>query len=183
MGARKADGAFSPSAAAQTTSAARPDTARVVLLANELKRRTARQALWGAGASLIPLPLIDWAVDAALLSKILNEIHHAFGLSPQQINALDASKRQRTYAAIQYVGNRVMGRVVTRAVVTTCVKGLGLKLTAQQLSKAVPIAGQVASAVLNYTMLRMVVNRHIDDCVRVLELNHSSAPLKPSMAP
>jgi hypothetical protein len=45
---------------------------------------------------------------------------------------------------------------------------MGLKLTAGQLSKAVPIAGQIASAALNYATLRYIIHRHIDDCVKVL---------------
>jgi hypothetical protein len=100
-------------------------------------------------------------------------VNQAFGLSPEQINALDAGKRQRTYAAIQFVGNRIIGQIVTRAVVTTLVKGIGLKLTAGQLAKAVPIAGQIASAALNYGTLRVVVNKHIDDCVRVVQRSQS----------
>lgn len=161
--------AAQPRIAQNTEQTLNTAAAPLAILATELKRRCARKALLGAGSSLIPLPLIDLAVDAVLLTKMLNEVHDAFGLSAAQISALDASKRQRTYAAIQFVGNRMIGQLVTRAVVMSLVKGIGLKLTAQQLSKAVPIAGQIASAALNYGTLRMVVNQHIDDCVRVLE--------------
>ena len=139
------------------------------ILAAQLKKSLARKALLGASSSLIPLPLIDLAVDAILLANMLNEVHEKMGLTPAQINGLDANKRQRTYAAIQFVGNRAIGTLVTRAVVTGLVKGIGLKLTAQQLTKAVPIAGQVASAALNFATLRHLVNTHIDDCVRVVK--------------
>lgn len=134
-----------------------------------LKRRCARKALLGAGSSLLPIPLIDLAVDAVLLANLFNEVQRELGLSPAQINALDASKKHRTYAAIQFVGNRLIGTLVTRAVIASLVKGIGVKLTAQQLTKAVPVAGQIASAGLNYATLRYLINRHIDDCVKVLE--------------
>lgn len=162
-------------AAAQTTSAANAAAAPLALLATDLKRRCARKALLGAASSLIPIPLIDLAVDAVLLTQLLTQVNEAFGLAPAQIDALESGKRHRTFAAIQFVGNRVIGKIVTRAIVTTLLKGLGLKLTAQQLSKAVPIAGQIASATLNYAALRMVVNQHIDDCVRVVQRAQNEA--------
>jgi hypothetical protein len=59
--------------------------------------------------------------------------------------------------------------LVTGAVIKRLIAGLGLKLTAGQMSKAVPIAGQIASAALNYGTLRHIINVHIDDCVKVLK--------------
>jgi hypothetical protein len=110
-------------------------------IAAQLKKRLSRKALWGSSASLIPLPLIDLAVDVALLSNMLTDIHQAFGLTPVQIDALDSGKRHRTIAAIQWVGNSAIGQLVTDAVIKRLITGLGLKLTAGQMSKAVPIAG------------------------------------------
>jgi hypothetical protein len=140
-----------------------------------LKRRLSRKALLGAASSLIPLPLIDLAVDVALLSSMLNEVHTAFGLSPAQQAALDAGQKHKLFAAIQWVGNRAIGQLVTAALVKRMVAGMGLKLTAGQLSKAVPVAGQLASAAINYATLRHIVNQHIDDCVKVLIAAQSNA--------
>ncbi len=138
-------------------------------LAADLKKRLSRKALWGSASSLIPLPLIDLAVDVALLSNMLTDIHQAFGLTPAQLEALDTGKRHKTFAAIQWVGNRVIGQFVTAAVVKRVITSAGIKLTAGQLTKAVPIAGQIASAALNYATLRHIVNTHVDDCVKVLK--------------
>ena len=156
-------------AAASQASKEIPAMLSVDVLASQLKKTLARKALLGSGASLIPLPLIDLAVDAVLLVNVFKDIHTAFGLTPAQIDALDTGKRHRVYAAIQFVGNRAIGKVVTAAVVKGLVKGIGLKLSAQQLTKAVPIAGQIASAALNYATLRHLIFSHIDDCVRVVK--------------
>jgi hypothetical protein len=137
-------------------------------LAASLKKSMSRKALIGSSVSLIPLPLLDLAVDVVLLSRMLDEVHQAFGLSPAHLQALDSGKRHKTFAAIQWVGNRAIGQFVTAAVVKRLIAGMGLKLTAGQLSKAVPIAGQIASAALNYATLRYIIHRHIDDCVKVL---------------
>ncbi len=138
-------------------------------LAVDLKKRLSRKALWGSASSLIPLPLIDLAVDVALLSNMLNDIHQTFGLTPTQLEMLDTGKRHKTFAAIQFVGNRAIGQFVTAAVVKRLIAGAGIKLTAGQLTKAVPIAGQIASAALNYGTLRHIINTHIDDCVAVIK--------------
>ena len=42
-----------------------------------------RRSLVAAAASVVPLPGLDWAVDAALLSKLVPEINAQFGLTPQ----------------------------------------------------------------------------------------------------
>ncbi len=138
-------------------------------LAADLKKRLSRKALWGSASSLIPLPLIDLAVDVALLSNMLTDIHQTFGLTPAQLDALDTGKRHKTFAAIQWVGNRAIGQFVTAAVVKRLIAGAGIKLTAGQLTKVVPVAGQIASAALNYGTLRHIINTHIDDCVKVIK--------------
>ena len=161
--------AGSPKLGFQPAKAAVPQLDGVDALAADLKRRLSRKALWGSSAALIPLPLIDLAVDVALLSNMLNDIHTRFGLSPDQLAALDTGKRHKTFAAIQWVGNRAIGQLVTGAVIKRLISGLGIKLTAGQLSKAIPIAGQIASAALNYGTLRYIINKHIDDCVKVVK--------------
>jgi hypothetical protein len=159
----------SPQLAYQAASSSVPAGDAVDQMAAQLKKRLSRKAFWGSSAALIPLPLVDLAVDVALLSNMLNDIHQTFGLSPAQLQALDPGKRHRTFAAIQWVGNRAIGQLVTGAVIKRLITGMGLKLTAGQMSKAVPIAGQIASAALNYGTLRHIINVHIDDCVKVVK--------------
>ncbi|HMA06291.1 MAG TPA: hypothetical protein VKP68_00420, partial [Ramlibacter sp.] len=53
-----------------------------------------RRALVGAAASVVPVPGLDWAVDAALLSRLVPAINAQFGLTPQQLDRLPARKRE-----------------------------------------------------------------------------------------
>jgi uncharacterized protein (DUF697 family) len=41
-----------------------------------------RRALVAAAASAVPVPGLDWAVDAALLSRLIPQINAEFGLMP-----------------------------------------------------------------------------------------------------
>jgi hypothetical protein len=54
-----------------------------------------RRALTGAAASAVPLPGVDWLVDAALLSKLMPAISAEFGLTPQQLERLPRASASR----------------------------------------------------------------------------------------
>jgi uncharacterized protein (DUF697 family) len=44
-----------------------------------------RRALIAAAAGAMPVPGLDWAVDAALLSRLIPKINAEFGLLPDQL--------------------------------------------------------------------------------------------------
>eukprot|EP01041_Mallomonas_annulata_P019462 gene19462-38820_t len=55
-----------------------PDLAAAVRRARKLLHR---RAMVAAAASVVPVPGLDWAVDAALLSRLIPQINTEFGLS------------------------------------------------------------------------------------------------------
>ena len=128
-----------------------------------------RRALVGAAASTVPVPGLDWAVDAALLSRLVPAINAEFGLTPQQIDLLPDTKREQVQKALAMVGSVVIGKFVTRDLVIRMAKVVGKRLTVQQAAKYVPLAGQAVSAVMGYTALRYLGEEHIKDCVRVAQ--------------
>ncbi|VWX63247.1 conserved hypothetical protein [Burkholderiales bacterium 8X] len=131
------------------------------------RRLLGRKALIGAAASAVPIPGIDWAADAALLSRLVPQISAEFGLSVAQIERLGPQQRDRIQQAASAVGALLVGRLVTRELLVTLAKHAGLRLTAKQASKYVPVAGQVVSAALGYTAMRALGELHIRDCVKV----------------
>ncbi|MEJ6023173.1 hypothetical protein [Ramlibacter sp. PS4R-6] len=135
-----------------------------------------RRALVAAAASAVPIPGLDWAVDAALISRVIPVINEEFGLTPQQIDALPDTKREQVQKAMAMVGSVVIGRLVTRDLVVRMAKVVGKRLTVQQAAKYVPIAGQAVSAVMGYTALRYLGEEHIKDCVRVVRQAQLALP-------
>jgi uncharacterized protein (DUF697 family) len=127
----------------------------------------ARKALLAAAASAVPLPGIDWAADAALLSRLVPQISAEFGLSVTQVETLAPQQRERIQKAATTVGALLVGRLVTRDLLMALAKHAGLRLTTKQATKYVPIAGQVISAGLGYAALRALGEQHIKDCVKV----------------
>jgi uncharacterized protein (DUF697 family) len=126
-----------------------------------------RRALVAAVASAVPVPGLDWAVDAALLSRLLPQISEEFGLSAEQIDRLDPGARERVQKAVGLVGSVLIGKLITRDVVLRLAKTAGVRLTTKQVAKYVPLAGQAVSAALGYAILRYLGSQHIRDCERV----------------
>jgi hypothetical protein len=129
-----------------------------------------------AGVATLPIPGLDWATDIGILVRLLPQINEAFGLSPAQIERLAPERRLVVYKAISAAGGMLIGRIVTRDLVLGLLKLVGVRLTAQQAAKYVPLAGQAVSAALTYTALRFVCEQHIRQCAEVARVLALPAP-------
>lgn len=140
---------------------------KLIAAVHRSRRLIGRKALMAAAASAIPVPGVDWAADAALLSRLVPQISAEFGLSVTQVEKLAPHQRERIQKAATTVGALLVGRLVTRDLLIKLARHAGVKLTAKQAAKYVPIAGQIVSAALGYAALRALGEQHIKDCVRV----------------
>lgn len=140
---------------------------RIEAVARECRRLVTKRALLGAGVALVPVPGIDWVTDVGILMKLIPDINRAFGLTEEQIERLAPDRRVVVYKAISAGGSMLIGRLVTRELVMTMLRLVGMRLTAQQAAKVVPIAGQAISAALTYSALKYVCEQHIRQCMAV----------------
>jgi len=116
---------------------------------------------------MVPVPGLDWLTDVGVLIKLLPEINHAFGLSPEQIERLAPNRKLVVYKAISSGGGLLIGKLVTRELVIQVLKTVGVRLTTQQAAKFVPIAGQAVSAMLTFGALKYICDQHIRQCQSV----------------
>lgn len=128
-----------------------------------------RKAMMAAAVGAVPVPGIDWAADAALLSRVIPQISAEFGLSVTQLDRLAPVDRERIQKAATAVGALLVGRLVTRELLIKLARHAGIKLTAKQAARYVPIVGQAVSATLSYAALRALGELHIKDCVKVAQ--------------
>jgi uncharacterized protein (DUF697 family) len=135
-----------------------------------------RRALVAAAASAVPVPGLDWAVDAALLSRLVPEINAQFGLTPQQLDRLPAHKREQVQKAASVIGSMLIGKFITRDLVMRAVKAVGVRMSAKQAAKYVPLAGQAIAALIGYTAVRYLGEEHIKDCVQVVKAAQLTLP-------
>jgi uncharacterized protein (DUF697 family) len=139
----------------------------VELIAARCRQRVKQRALLAAGVAMVPVPGLDWLTDVGVLVQLLPDINREFGLSPEQIERLAPERRVVVYKAISAGGGLLVGKLVTRELVLTALKVVGVRLTTQQAAKFVPIAGQALSAALTFGALRYVCEQHIRQCIAV----------------
>jgi uncharacterized protein (DUF697 family) len=158
------------SATARTSSNLIPATRRdIVQIASECRQLVTRRALISAGASVVPLPGVDVAVDITVLLKMIEQINQRFGLTLEQIEQLAPQRRLFAYKAAMAVGSVLIGRIVTRELMIKVLKTVGVRLSVKQAAKYVPFAGQAVAASLSFAALKALGDRHVHDCVRVAE--------------
>jgi len=150
-----------------------PALEQAVLRSRQMLRK---RAVFAGLAGAVPLPGLDWAVDAAMLTRLLPKINAEFGLTPVQIERLDAKEKERVQKAIAMAGSVIIGRVMTRDLIMRFARTVGMRLTAAQASKYVPLAGQMISGALGYAALRYLGEQHIRDCVKVLQAAPAALP-------
>ena len=136
-----------------------------------------KRAMVAAAASAVPVPGLDWAVDAAMLSRLIPEINREFGLTPQQLDKLEPKKRDQVQKAVTLVGSVLIGKFISRDLVIKAATKIGVRLTTKQLAKYVPLAGQMVSAAVGYAAIRYLGEEHMKDCIRVAKEAQMELPL------
>ena len=144
------------------------DDVDVAAATRRARRMLNRRAAVAAAAAVVPVPGFDWAVDAALLSRLIPAINAEFGLTPAQLDRLDPSRREQVEKAVALVGSALIGKFITKDLILKAAKLIGVRLSAQQAAKFVPIAGQAASAVMGFLAIKYFGEMHIKDCVQAL---------------
>ena len=145
------------------------DDANMQAAVKRSRKMLNKRALMAGAASAIPIPGLDWAVDAAMLSKIIPEINKEFGLTPQQLDSLNPKKREQVQTAVTMVGSILIGKLISRELVIAAATKIGMRLTTKQLAKYVPFAGQIVAATVGYAAIRYLGEEHMKDCVRVAQ--------------
>ena len=106
-------------------------------------------------------------MDAALLSRLIPEINSRFGLTPTQISRLEPRQREQVQKAVAMVGSALIGKFISKELVVGVARKVGLRMTAGQAAKYVPLAGQAIAAIVGYSAIRYLGEEHLKDCVRV----------------
>jgi len=135
-----------------------------------------KRALLAGAVSAVPVPGLDWAVDAAMLSKLIPEINKEFGLTPQQLDSLSPNKREQVQKAVTMVGSVLIGKLISRDLVIAAATKIGMRLTTKQLAKYVPFAGQIVAATVGYAAIRYLGEEHMKDCIRVAQQAQLDVP-------
>lgn len=127
-----------------------------------------RRALLAAATSLIPVPGIDLATDLALMTRVIARINEHFGLSEAQLGRLSSQRQALVYRLLANAGGTLAARLTTPLLVGRIVRLVGIRLTAMEAARLVPVAGQIVAAGIGYWSVNTVAMRHIAHCERIV---------------
>ncbi|PMC17313.1 hypothetical protein [Oligella urethralis] len=128
-------------------------------------------SFFSGAVAAVPIPGMDIATDVSILMNLLPKINKKFGLSAEQVEALDPQLKQMTLIAITKIGTSLIGKYITREAVVKSVTTAGAKIAATSTAKTgfkfVPFLGPVLSGGISYAAMRIVGRAHVNDCYQV----------------
>ncbi len=127
-----------------------------------------RKHAWlSAGAAIVPMPFFDVVADVSNLSILLPKINAKFGLEPEQIAVYDSKTRKVHWKSLRKRGIEFAGLVTTRAVARKTLSGFAGKILTKQVTKFIPLGGQIIAATLGYKILQKIALTHVEDSYKL----------------
>lgn len=133
---------------------------------DECLELTKKRAYYSAGAAVIPVPFMDVVIDVGILSQLIPEINARFGLAPDQISVYDPKTRQIHWQELRKRGIEFSGLVVARTAVKKSLNNVAAKVLIKQVTKFIPLGGQLVAASLGYFVMKKIADAHVQDCYR-----------------
>ena len=123
----------------------------------------------GASAlvAVVPIPGPDIAADISILMEMIPAINRRFGLAPEQVAELSPALQGIVLASISRVSSTLVGKALTKELVVAVLKRIGVRLATKSAARFVPLLGSAVSAGISFAAMRMVGNKHVDECYAV----------------
>ena len=126
-----------------------------------------KRAYMSAGAAVIPVPFLDVLIDVGILSHLIPEINARFGLAPEQISVFDPKTKQVQWDELRKRGIEFSGFVVARTAVKKSINNAASKYITKQVTKFIPLGGQLIAASLGYFVMKKVATAHVEDSYKL----------------
>lgn len=123
-----------------------------------------KRAKYSAGVAIVPVPFFDVAIDASMLTMLLPDISERFGLLKDRQGAVDLESRQIHWSALKDRTVDFAALMATRGIVKKTVQGFGGRIAAKQVTKFIPLGGQLVAATMGYMIFKKIATNHIDEC-------------------
>ena len=133
----------------------------------ECLQKTKKRAYLSAGAAIVPIPFFDVAVDLGMLSQIIPEINSRFGLGTEHVSVFNPETKQVHWDELRKRGFEFSGFVVARTAMKGTFNGFFTKIATKQVTKFIPLGGQIVAASLGYFMMSKITEAHIEDCYKL----------------
>lgn len=134
----------------------------------ECRSLARKRALLAAASSLIPIPGIDLATDLTVMTHLIRRINTEFGLDEAQIGRLSGPQQALVQQLLARAGGTLAVRLTTPALLGRILGLVGIRLTAMEAARFVPVAGQIVAAGIGYWSVKTVALRHIAHCEKLV---------------
>ena len=128
-----------------------------------------KRAAVSAAVAAVPVPGLDLLADLTGFAALVDQIKAEFGLTQKQIERLHPRMRVIAYKAAASVGGMLVGKLVTRGAVARLFRVVAGRMAVKTTAKMVPLAGQIASAAIGYTLFKRMGAQHVEACVKVVQ--------------
>lgn len=128
-----------------------------------------KRAAMSAAVAAVPVPGLDLLADITGFATLVDEVNAEFGLTQLQIERLNPRMRVIAYKAAASVGGMLVGKLVTRGAVARLFRRVAGRMAVKTTAKVVPLAGQIASAAIGYTLFKRMGAQHVEACVKVVQ--------------
>lgn len=132
----------------------------------ECRSMVMTRALVNAGVTVVPIPAIDLVADIGILATMLPAISARFELDHDSVKKLEPHLAQRAFAVAAGLGNNVIGRFVTRRLVTQLLRRIGVRLATASIVRYVPLIGSAVAATISFGAMKLAGDAHVEDCYR-----------------
>ena len=122
-----------------------------------------KRAYFSAGAAIIPVPFLDVVIDVGILSQLIPEVNARFGLAPDQVSVFDPKTKQVHWNELRKRGVEFSGMVVARTAVKKSINNVAAKYITKQVTKFIPLGGQLIAASLGYFVMKKVAEAHVEE--------------------
>ena len=122
-----------------------------------------KRAYVSAGAAIVPIPFFDVVVDLGILSQLIPVIISRFGLAPEHVSVYDPKTKTIHWDELRKRGFQFSGFVVARTTVKKTFNGFFGKIVTKQVTKFIPLGGQIVAASLGYFMMKKIAQTHLND--------------------
>lgn len=122
-----------------------------------------KRAYISAGVAVIPVPFLDALIDAGILSQLIPEINERFGLSKERVTVYDPRTKTIYWDELRKRGVEFTGLVASRIAVKSSLQGFMTKMVTKQVTKFIPLGGQMVAATLGYIIMKKIADAHVEE--------------------
>lgn len=126
-----------------------------------------KRARVSAGIAIVPVPFFDVAIDAGMLTQLLPAISERFGLLEDRKGAVDLESREVHWKELKDRTVDFAGLMATRGIVKKTVQGFGGRIAAKQVTKFIPLGGQMVAATMGYMIFKKIATDHVNECYKL----------------